>query len=227
MSPVVTDIFRFRAKEYFRNPDCIPTGFLGDIVGSLKKYDLHSYFIMWRNADLFPSYSSWKRIVNKKVYKCDKEKLLPYASEFSNLIVSIFQSLPPHSFWSLTSSFPGLVPKFRNQVRLMGSHGLQGGIPWLKEKDQAICPLCKSGTEDLTHFLMKCSPLKDEWKFFWESLFSKVGICCPHEAGTFKIFSANLNDVSKCRLLLGGLNISFPKVIKDTVRNMLQFQCPK
>ena len=166
MSRVVRDIFRFRAKEYFRNSGCIPTGFMG-----------------WINADLFPSYSSWKRIVNKKVYKYDKERLLSYASEFSNLTVSIFQSLPPHSFWSLTSSFPDLVPKFRNQVRLMGSHGLQGGIPWLKETDQAICPLCKSGTEDLTHFLLKCSALKDEWKFFWESLFSKVGICCPHEAG--------------------------------------------
>ena len=112
MSPVVRDIFRFRAKEYSRKPDCIPTGFMGDIVRLLKKYDLHSYFIMWINADLFPSYPSWKRIVNKKVYKYDKEKLLSYASEFSNLTVSIFQSLPPHSFWSLTSSFPNLVPKF-------------------------------------------------------------------------------------------------------------------
>ena len=135
MSPVVRDIFRFRAKEYFRNPDCIPTGFMGDIVGLLKKYDLHSYFIMWINADLFLSYSSWKRIVNKKVYKYDKEKLLSYASESSNLTVSIFQSLPPHSFWSITSSFPDLVSKFGNQVRLMGSHGLQGGILWLKETD--------------------------------------------------------------------------------------------
>ena len=90
MSPVVRDIFRLRAKEYFRNPDCIPTGFMGDIVGLLKKYDLHSYFIVWINADLFPSYSSWKRIVNKKIYKYDKEKLLSYASEFSNLTFQVF-----------------------------------------------------------------------------------------------------------------------------------------
>ena len=162
MSPAVRDIFRFRAKEYFRNPDCIPTRFMDDIVGPLKKYDLHSYFIMWINADLLPSYSSWKRIVNKKVYRYDKEKLLSYASESSNLTVSIFQSLTPHSFWSITSSFPDLVPKFRNQIRLMGSHGLQGGIPWLKETHQVICPLCKSGTEDLTHFLLKGNALKDE-----------------------------------------------------------------
>ena len=44
MSPAVRDIFRFRAKEYFRNPECIPTGFMGDIVRLLKKYDLHPYF---------------------------------------------------------------------------------------------------------------------------------------------------------------------------------------
>ena len=151
-SPVVRDISRFRAKEYFRNPDCVTTGFMGDIVRPLKKYYLHSYFSLWINADLFPFYVFWKRTVNKKVYKYDKEKLLSSASDSSNLTVSIFGSL-----WSITFSFPDLVPKFRNQVRHMGGHGLQGGIPWLREVDQAICPLCKSGTEDLTHFLLKCS----------------------------------------------------------------------
>ena len=38
MSSIVRDIFRFRAKEYFRNPDCIPAGFMGDIVRLLRKY---------------------------------------------------------------------------------------------------------------------------------------------------------------------------------------------
>ena len=52
MSLVVRDIFRFRAKEYFRNPRCVPTGFMGDIVGLLKKNDLHSYFSLCINADL-------------------------------------------------------------------------------------------------------------------------------------------------------------------------------
>ena len=92
--------------------------------------------------------------------------------------------------------------------------GSQGGIPWLKETDQAICPLCKSGTEDLTHSILKGSALKDEWELFWESLFSKVEICRPHEAGTFKIFSVNLNDDPKCRFLSGGLNIPFPHSLK-------------
>ena len=53
---------------------------------------------------------------------------------------------------------------------------------------------------------------------FGKAYFLKVGICYSHEAGTFKIFSVNLNDDSKRRILLGGLNIPFSKVIKDTVR---------
>ena len=76
----------------------------------------------------------------------------------------------------------------------------------------------KRGTKDLTHFLLKCSALKDEWEVFWESLLSKVEICCPYEAGTFRIFSVNFNDRSKCRLFLEVLHISYPKVIKDKVR---------
>ena len=85
MSPVVRYIFRFRAEVYFRNPDSVPTGVMDDIVGLLRKYDLHLYFSLWINVNLFPSYSSCKRIVNKKVYKHDKEKLLSYVSESSDL----------------------------------------------------------------------------------------------------------------------------------------------
>ena len=28
ISPIVIDIFRFKAKKYFRNPDCVATGFM-------------------------------------------------------------------------------------------------------------------------------------------------------------------------------------------------------
>ena len=48
--------------------------------------------------------------------------------------------------------------------------------------------LCKSGNEDLTPFLLKCSALKDEWEFFWESLFSKVEICYPTRLALSKYF---------------------------------------
>ena len=64
-------------------------------------------------------------------------------------------------------------------------------------------------------------------EFFWESLISEVEICCHYEAGTFKIFLVNLNDESKCRFLLRRLNYEFPKVIKEQLGNVPQFQCSK
>ena len=89
---------------------------------------------------------------------------------FTILIVSIFQPLPPYSFWSVTSFFPDLISNFRNRVRLMGSHGLQGGITWLEETDLGICPLCKSGTDDVTQFLcgmINCQLQLSMWIFSW------------------------------------------------------------
>ena len=51
---------------------------------------------------------------------------------------------------------------------------------------------------------------------FGKAYFLKLKLL-PYEAGIFKIFSVNLNDDLKCKLLLGGLNIPFPTVLKDTV----------
>ena len=74
----------------------------------------------------------------------------------------------------------------------MEGHELQGVIPWHKKTDQAICPFCKCGTEDLTHFLSKCSALKNEWEFFWESLFSKLKFAAPMKLALPKSFPSIL-----------------------------------
>ena len=57
MSQVVKDIFSNRAKEYRNNRDCVATGFLGDTLRLLQRYVLHSYFSLWINENLFPSYA--------------------------------------------------------------------------------------------------------------------------------------------------------------------------
>ena len=71
---VVRDIFRFRAKEFFRNPDCVPAGFMGDIVRLLKKYDLHSYFSRCINGDLFSSYAPGKVLLIERSVNMIKRK---------------------------------------------------------------------------------------------------------------------------------------------------------
>ena len=44
------------------------------------------------------------------------------------------ENTSPHKFWSISKQFLCLVCFLHTQVRLMGSLGLNGGIPWLKNK---------------------------------------------------------------------------------------------
>ena len=68
----------------------------------------------------------------------------------------ILKNTVPAKFWSLSSLLPDLVPKFRTQIRLIGSFGLhnQGSVPWLKDLSEAVCPLCKAEVKDNIHFFL-------------------------------------------------------------------------
>ena len=135
MFPVVSDIFRFRAKEYFSNPECVPTGFMGDIVRLLKKYDLHAYFSLWIKADLFRSYASWKRIVNELTLE-NRLSQKNFHSSFKALHFKGSGSIPQCHFYPrdrqpglflsepgntslqpLTSHKSDLISKFGNEIR--------------------------------------------------------------------------------------------------------------
>ena len=117
-----------------------------------------------------------------------------YSHALLNLATFLFQSFGLSLLiLSCPLPLPFLIsfPNFEIKSDLWEVMGCKGVFP-RSEKQTRLSVPCKSGTEDLTHFLLKCSALKDEWEFFWESLFSKVEICCLHQAGTFKIFSVNL-----------------------------------
>ena len=60
----------------------------------------------------------------------------------------ILKNTVPAKFWSISSLFPDLVPKFRNQIT--GA----SGFPWLKDSSEALCPLCKAEVEDNIHFFL-------------------------------------------------------------------------
>ena len=129
----------------------------------------------------------------------DKEKPLSYASESCNLFQS-FGLFLIILFAPLQLSFLISFPNFEIKSDLWKVMGCKEVSPGSKKQARLSVPFCKSGTEDLTHSFLKHSALKDEWEFFLESLFCKVEISCPHKGGTFKVFSVNLNDDSKCRL---------------------------
>ena len=108
----------------------------------------------WARVSMFPSYSSWKRILNSKLFAIDRSRIGSMAlSHTSPCTYSlILKNLVPAKFWSLSSLFPDLVPKFGTQIRLFGSFGLQGSVPWIKDLSEALCPLCKAEVEDNIHF---------------------------------------------------------------------------
>ena len=58
----------------------------------------------------------------------------------------------PRKFWSISEQFPDLVCCLHTHVRLMGSLGLNGGIPWLKNTEDTLCFICKQENETLSHF---------------------------------------------------------------------------
>ena len=69
-----------------------------------------------------------------------------------------------NEFWEIVDRVPDLAFKTNLQIRLMGNFGLQYGAPWLRKPGSSTCLLCKDG---ISHFLLVCPKLEDEWATFW------------------------------------------------------------
>ena len=66
MAPVVRKLFDTRAKSFFdTNIDSL--GILPSICDALKKYGLFSYFDQWFIDSSFPTYITWKTVVDRKI----------------------------------------------------------------------------------------------------------------------------------------------------------------
>ena len=63
-----------------------------------------------------------------------------------------FENVSPPDFWSLADEYPGLVTCLHTQARLLGSFGLNGSVPWLKDTEGALCYNCKEDIENTCHF---------------------------------------------------------------------------
>ena len=48
----------------------------------------------------------------------------------------------------------------------MGNFGLNGGVPWLRNTDEAFCSICKTEVEDLNHFVVNFQTLKTSLSLF-------------------------------------------------------------
>ena len=127
--------------------------------------------------------------------------------------------LSQQNFGHYLPFFPDLVPKFRAQVRLIGSFGLQCSVLWLKDSSEALCPLCKAKVEVNIHSFFECNSLTNERDTFWAKLFKKIERVGASESSAFKLFTSNLDQVTRLSFLVGCLELPFDKRIVETSRS--------
>ena len=91
----------------------------------------------------------------------------------------------------------------------MGSLGLDGGIPWLKNTEGTLCFICKQENEALSHFLFVCISFRRHFDSLWANLVSKINNSNPTDGAHMSHFIMKLNQHHKTLLLLGYLPLPF------------------
>ena len=55
-----------------------------------------------------------------------------------HIIQTCFKTISPPDFRSLADEYPDLATRLHTQARVIGSFGLNGSVPWLKDTESAI-----------------------------------------------------------------------------------------
>ena len=63
----------------------------------------------------------------------------------------------------------------------------------------------------------------NEWDTFWAKRFEKIESVCVWESSTFKLFTSNLDQVTKLSFLVGGLELN--KRIVETSGRYTAVKC--
>ena len=141
MAPTVRNLFQCRVESYF-DTNVTSTGVL------------FHHFESWYNSSTFPSYENWKRIVRDRIRVFENDAWLQFCDNHPDIhtIQTCFENISPPDFWSLADEYPDLVTRLHTQPRLLGSSGLNGSVPWLKDTEGALCFICKDDVENTYHF---------------------------------------------------------------------------
>ena len=126
----------------------------------LDKYDLPTPYELLENP---PPVGIWRKRVTKAVHHHWRNKLIDEASNKTSLRYLNYDSYAPgklHHIW--TSAEPNHLDIKKAQVKarlLVGRYNLQANLARYKNTSPT-CKLCDEGSEDLTHFLIKCPNLQ-------------------------------------------------------------------
>ena len=194
MTPALQSLIELQSKSLF-DANIISLGVSPCICEALHKFDLFLYFDDWFQNSIFPTYTSWKLIVKRKIKEYEENAWLSFVSDHPNFQIarSCLANLSPEKFWAITAEYPDLVCRLHVQIRMMGWLSLNGGIPWLLNTDGAHCFVCKSDIETLDHFLFNCPAFRQNFEMRWSSLNHKIKNCNPVDADNIIQFILNLD----------------------------------
>ena len=186
-------------------------GVLLSISEALVKYDLFHHFESWYNSFTFPSYENWKRIVRDRFQVFENAAWRQFCDNHPDIhiIQTCFENISSPDFWSLADEYPDLVTRLHKQARLMGSFGLNGSVPWLKDTEGALCFICEEDIENICQFFLDCPKFKKNFDSVWRNLQLKVTRSNPTDGIQIANFIKNLNHQNKVMLLVGDLFLPF------------------
>ena len=211
MTPAVHKLFDTRAESFF-DTSIDSLGVISSICVALKKYGLFSYFDQWFIDSSFLTYFTWKTIiVYRKIWEFELNAWNTFITDHPDLYVAqaCLEKMSPSKFWSISEQFPDLVCCLHTQVKLTESLGLNGGIPWLENKEGTLCFICRQENETLSHFLFVCTSFRLYFGSLWANLVSEINKSNPTDGAHMSHFIMNLNQHHKTLLLLGCLPLHF------------------
>ena len=153
MAETVKSLFLVRVENYF-DSRFSALGAIPSICETLRKYDLFQHFENWFTNSIFPTYSSWEKLVKAKVRENEERIWAQYCLDHPSFQLPkiCLDNVNPHRFWSLAKDYPDLVSRLHTQTRLMCNFGLNAGVPWLTGKVEIPASFARMKLRMLTTF---------------------------------------------------------------------------
>ena len=105
----------------------------------------------------------------------------------------------------------------------MSNFTLQYGASWLRKSGSSTCLLCKDGNvEDISHFLVACPKLEDEWATPWYILKERFQILITLK-NILLHFIEKLDKPTTARLLIGAFPYPLIAVLRILLTSLLLY----
>ena len=217
----VKTLFRTRIESFY-DEKISSIVVVSTSLEALSKHDLLIYLEEWCKTAIFPAYSVWKNLVKERIILFEKNRWSDHCLNHPNMEISwlFLENMSPDMFWLISNKFADLVKHLHQQVHLIANYGLNGGVPWLRGTNSALCFFCKEEVEDCSHFFLHCETFKANFSSLWQNLNSKILLFNPTDGMFICSFLSNL-DQNKKIILLGGLPLPFEVETSTMIRRFV------